>query len=480
MNDAPNVMAEHPGYTAMKAKWTIIRDVVNGEAAVKSKRLTYLPLADTEENAEAFAERYLGYLTRAVFYNATSRTLDKLVGQVFSKSPVYQFTSEAEFLRDDPAGNGVTLEQHAKSTLNDVLSVGRYGLWVDFPTTDGNVSVADIEDGIARPVVLGYKAEDILNWRVIRVGSKQKYSLVVLREDYVANDDGFTMQIESQYRELRLENGVYIVRIWRGGNVFSSATPLDSNGNPFNEIPFVFVGIKENDEKVDNPPLYDLAVMNLAHYRNSADFEESCFMVGQPTPYYVGVDTGWIQTVWQNKVRLGSRGGVPLPKGGSAGLLQVSENTIVKGAMDQKEAQMVALGAGLITAPSVTKTATEVNSDKTNEISILASAASNTASAYKRAFELCAKFLPNLEVPTFELSTDFDMTRMTSQEILAIVATWQAKLLTTEEARDILHRAGYATVELADAISGGVLEKPEGEKPTAPVDNRSKSGGSAV
>jgi hypothetical protein len=61
--------------------------------------------------------------------------------------------------------------------------------------------------------------------------------------------------------------------------------PKRGDGEAWNYIPFTFVGSVNNDETPDLPPLYDLAVLNVAHYRNSADYEESCYMVGQPTPY---------------------------------------------------------------------------------------------------------------------------------------------------------------------------------------------------
>lgn len=480
----PDVTTTHPKYTKMLAKWSQIRDVLGGEEAVKAKctyRLQkYLPLPDTEADPNKNIERYQSYVLRAVFYNATARTLSGLVGQVFSKPPVATFPDPVNYLLTDPAGSGVTLEQHAKGVLGEVMAMGRAGLWVDYPTIEGGATRESVDSGLVRPVITSYKAEDIRNWRTRKVGAKTLLSLVVLSEERIAEDDGFSMLIETQYRELRLDaNGDYCVRVWRAGKNGNWESPnyiypVDNSGNRFREIPFVFVGISNNDSEIDEPPMYDISCVNLGHFRNSADYEESCFMVGQPTPWFAGITENWAENVLKGKVHLGSRGGIPLPAGGAAGLLQAQSNTLVSEALAKKEAQMIALGAKLVQAStgSIAKTATEVNTDKISEVSTLAAAARNTSAAYKYAFDFCAMFSGDDSEITFELSTDFEMSKMTSQDLLAVFTVWQGQGLSINEFRDILRKSGYAFETLEEAVKGGVVEKVEPvEKTTVAVDN---------
>lgn len=456
-----NYKAEHPAYTKAKARWYTTDDVLAGEDTVKLRTTKYLPLENNEASTEAYQARYKAYLQRAVFYNATARTLGGLVGQVFSKPPETDFGAVDDVRLLDPAGTGVTLEQHAKWTLSQVIAKGRAGLWVDFPKTDGPVTLADVEAGV-RPYVQQYKPNDIINWRTERFGGRTLLTLVVLREDYIAADDGYTMVVRNQYRILRLRDGIYTMSLYREDTkqpTFDTVIPLGANGKPLSEIPFVFVGIMNNDSVIDESPLYDLVSLNLAHYRNSADYEESVFLLGQPTPVWAGVDERWARDVWKKQVRLGSRSGVQLPLNGQAQLLQVDPNGLAKEAMDQKEAQMVAIGARLVRESNVAKTATEVTGDKVNEVSVLASAARNTSAAYREAFRFWSLFLP-AKAPVFELSTDFEMAKMTSQQLLAVVTTWQSGLLATSESRSILRAAGLATLPFEEAKKEGVPEKP--------------------
>ena len=476
-----NVESLHPDFVKFRSKWRVIRDVLGGEEVIKDAcryyDRRYLPLPKTEADELQNAERYEAYLARAVFYNATGRTLSGLVGQVFSKPPVATFPEPVSYLETDPAGSGVTIEQQAKSVLGGLLSLGRAGLWVDYPTVENGVTKLEADTGIIRPVILSYDGDKILNWRTRKVGARTILSLVVIEEEYLDESDAFVANKLKQFRELRLdENGEYFVQVWKQGISQGRIYPKDANGNPFYEIPFVFVGILNNDSEVDEPPMYDMATINIAHFRNSADYEESCFMVGQPTPWFSGLTDDWVRNTLKGKVFLGSRGGVPLPSGGAAGLLQVSENGIVKEAMDQKESQMVALGAKLVQGSTVVKTATEVTTDKVSEVSTLSSAARNTSAAYIKAFEFCSLFSNQTDSIEFVLSTDFEMSKMTSQELLALFTVWQGKGLATSEYREIMRKAGYATLTLEEAVSQGAAAKIEDpkveEKPK--VDNNAK------
>ena len=454
---------KHPDYIKYSKKWEPIIDCLEGEIAVKARNQTYLPLDNNEKDAADFSSRYTAYKTRAVFYNATARTLAGGVGQVFNKPPTVDVPEGADYLKDDPCGTGVTLEQLAKQALGAAMSLGRFGLWVDYPQMDGPVTKAMKDAGLARPVVTPYDCVDIINWRTRKVGAATKLSLVVLREKYRTSDEeAFEYTWEYAYRVLRLTaEGIYTVeRIVRNEST-GVVTPTKMDGTYFDEIPFVFIGIANNDSSVDEPPFYDIAMLNIAHYRNSADYEESVYMVGQPTAWAAGLSEKWARDMLGGKLRLGSRGIVPLPVGGAFGLAQVNETTLARDAMDQKEAQMIALGARLVRPSNVAKTATEVNVDKVSEVSTLAASARNTSAAIRKAFEFCGMYEnSDLSGVKFELSTDFEMTRMTSQEILAVVTAWQSGIIPTEDAWDILRRAGLVHTDYAEAQKRGIVTDP--------------------
>src|SRR5690242_5473312 len=72
----------HPDYLAMLPAWSRARDVIAGEDAVKAAGEKYLPRLEAQSDQE-FAD----YRARASFFNATARTSDGYIGQIFRRTP---------------------------------------------------------------------------------------------------------------------------------------------------------------------------------------------------------------------------------------------------------------------------------------------------------------------------------------------------------------------------------------------------------
>lgn len=467
-----------------------IRDCIAGQKKIKEHTTTYLPKPNAEDTSVENEARYTAYLARAVFYNVTGRTLAGLVGEIYKRDPIVEVPAAMDAIVKNADGAGINLVQLSKKSSGQALGFGRSGLFVDYPAVEGGISRAELESGDIRPTINVCEPHHIVNWRTTTRGAKEVLSLVVLKEKYVSADDGFEECTRDCWRVLRLgtaedaqngteANGVYNVEIWRDragqACVEESYTPTDANGEPLREIPFVFIGSENNDHEIDKPPLYDMSVLNIAHYRNSADYEESSYIVGQPTPYFSGLTENWVTNVMKGKVQLGSRAAVPLPENGTAGLLQPKANIMPKEAMDHKEKQMVALGAKLVEEREIRRTATETLIQSASETSILVSVAKNVSEAYTRALETCQQFMSGAEGEVkFILNTEFQISSMSYQERMQLMQEWQAGLLAFPEARNALTKVGVATMgvdEAKTAIDAELKERAERAPDPAPVGN---------
>lgn len=454
-----------------KKRYNVIRDCLGGEIVIKAQGTKYLPMPIADSDDAVNSKRYAAYLLRAVFYNVTKRTLDGLSGQIFIRDPIVELPPLLQLIAKDADGGGVNLTQLAKEATKYALGYGRTGIFVDYPVSDSPATRAQLESGELRPTLCIYDPSHIINWRTIVRGAREILSLVVLEEDVTIDVDGFETKLRKQWRVLRLLNDVYTVEIYRDDKGVGQASrvtttvPRDSAGNVFDEIPFSFIGATNNDPSVDEAPLYDIAALNIAHYRNSADYEESAFMVGQPTPVFSGLTQDWVETVIKGKVMLGSRGSVSLPEGGSAMLLQASPNSMPFEAMEHKEKQMVALGARLVEKRSVTRTATEINQDAATESSVLASAARNVAAAFSAALVFAGRFIGEAtDSVRFELNTDFDISAMTPEQRRQLMEEWQMGAITFEEMRTSLRKSGIVykdDVEARDLIEDELASMPE-------------------
>jgi hypothetical protein len=491
-------------------RWNKIRDCLAGEDEVKQKREKYLPKPNATDKSKENEQRYKDYLTRAVFYGVTKRTLDGYVGQVFARDPIIDVPDSMKPMLEDVDGAGVSLVQQAKKALAADVAYGRVALLADYPPAEVDAdgipvaaSQEEIDEGFVRPTISLYEPWEVINWRTVSIGARRVFALVVIAEPFIAYDDGFEVKSEQQYRVLRLvpppfdpalgetpmwREATYKVEIWRLTSDAASATasgaaasaarqesyavvevyePRDASGALLREIPFTFIGALNNDPGVDHPPLYDLAGLNLAHYRNSADYEEVCYLLGQPTPWVSGLTKAWVDDVINRngKFMLGSRAPLMLPEKGAFGLAQISANGMLREAMDSKERNMVALGAKLVEHRQVQRTATEAQQDDAAAASQLATIAGNVSAAYTFCLRKCAEFIgaafpaqaanatveddaapPPREI-RLKLNTEFPLTKMTPQEIDAVVRAWQASAIAESEMRARLRSGGLATLD---------------------------------
>jgi len=418
--------------------WSQIADCLKGSAAIKKRGTRYLPQPNPTDTSPANELRYRDYLKRAVWLGVTQRTHDGMLGLVYDTPPIVNVPDGVIDI-ENVNGQGLSLVQHSRSTCSYVLSYGRAGLLVDYPATDGPVTVAAAADN--EPTFTLYRPEDVINWRTDSGG----LSLVVLRECYVKADDGFEEQTESQYRVLRMVEGAYQVQLYREGEMVEEYWPTDSSGKNWDEITFTFVGSMNNDADIDQPPLEPITDVNIAHYRNSADQEEASFIVGQPTVAVVGVSKDWGKSILGGELQIGSRGLIPLPVGASIELLQPSPNTLPGEGMKDKKDDLIALGAKLIEGSRTTMTATEVNADSQTNNSVLTSIADNVSMAYQSALEWAALFSGASGTIEFELNTDFDAGIMSAQERQQLLAEYMGGGISWDEYRAVMKRGGIAS-----------------------------------
>jgi len=438
-------------------EYDLVNDCIEGGIAVKKKKDFYLPRPDAANTSIANIARYDAYIKRAIFYNVTKRTANGLLGQIFDRSPVVETPKRLENVVTDSSGSGISLEQLSKMACLLNIGCGRLGLFVDFPPRETAVTKAEQEEGNIRPSVAIFDSKSVINWRTKTIGSLTKLSLVVLKESYTVEDDGFKTQQATQYRELRLdEAGNYSVQLWREKEPrktdgpssqfekFQAAySPKGGNGLPLRDIPFTFCGSINNEPSIDPAPLYDMAEINIGHYRNSADHEESVYVVGQPTLVISGLTADWFKTTLKGEIPFGSRSGIPLPVGATAELIQMEPNTAAKESMEHKERQMVALGARIVQNREVQRTATDAVLETSSEDSQLVTIAKNVSLAMKWALEWCAVFQGVAETGIkFELNTDFALAKLTGAEISAVIGDWQSEAISWTEMRAILRKAG--------------------------------------
>lgn len=445
-------------YDAAQYRWRLVRDVCKGSEIVKAAGDHYLPRPNPHDKGRENKARYDSYKQRAVFYNATGRTKHSLVGAVFRSWPTLTVPSVLDYVAQDIDGQGVSIYQQSQSVIGHLLEVGRHGLLVDYPAVDGQgTSLADMQSGRVRSTVSSYPAEAIINWKTRKVGGQVLLSLVVLRECIdVDTADGFGIEQEIQYRVLRMDaGGIYTQEVWTEGKNETTQTtspfaPLDGSGQAWRVIPFQFLGSENNDTSIDDSPLYDMAEVNIGHYRNSADYEEAAYLVGQPQPWMSGLDEQWRDHLEKTGIYLGARAPWLLPANGACGLMQAQPNTVAKEAMDTKETQMIALGARLIERGSAVKTATQADNDSAAEHSVLSLVVSNVSEAYGQCLRWMAAYSNAQGDVLYKLNQDFTQISLDANIMAQLFAAVQGGKLPEADFWQYLRDRGVIDPEKTD------------------------------
>lgn len=351
----------HVSYEKARAGWQRCRDAAEGLEAVRARGVEYLPqLAGQDTPA------YTAYKKRSDWYGAMGRTIQGMGGAPFRKEVSLKLPSAIEegWSRDITL-TGIPVKGFARKCLDEVLEVGRHGVYVDMPAeAEGSEKV--------RPYLVSVQAENIVDWIEGRIGGRQIVTQVRLREmtEEVDPKDPFSRDQIEQFRVLEIVEGEYQVQLWRKQQKEANAKgewekwSPDGTGAPIipafrkrplmqvpelreltgGGIPFWFLNPTDVTPDVDKPPLKDLADLNLSLYRNSADLENALHYTGFPQPiaagfpakekFHIGSQTAWVSNDSGAKAYYMEYSG--------QGLQAVLDN------MARKKAEMAAMGARLL------------------------------------------------------------------------------------------------------------------------------------
>ena len=436
-----------------------VRDFVQGSDKVKAEGVEYLPKPIESGNIIYDNKRYKAYVKRACFFNATGNTLDNLLGELFRVEPRVELKPPLEFLAENVDGGGNDLQTFLKTLAGEVIQTGLTGILVDYPFVDREkvISIKDKEDLGLTPQLKTIKREDIINWNYNVKDNRKQLEFLVIREDYTDPKDRYSENTIKRLREFEIVNGQVVTRVKESESASQlseaanysktlEAVIVGLDGKPLKEIPFIAVGSKHNCIENNPLPLGAIAILNESHYRNSADDEESSFMVGQPTPVIKHISEDWFNRVLGGKLNLGARTAIPLEHESSdVTLLQAEPNTMPLTRMQHKEEQMRMLGASLVMEKGGNTTATEKVLDASSELSVLANISVNISKGVNDALKFAILFTGGevAKDTILEINQDFDAGIFDNNQVSSIQTAYRNELISRPETRDLLRKAGW-------------------------------------
>ena len=436
---ADDVSTMHPLLVESLDKITRARDAYKGSDAIKDTAISasyghkgrdeeYLPKLSGQDQKD-----YESYKKRAVFYAAMARTVTALVGAIDRKPPVITNRDPVKKFLEDVTGTGVSFDEFLLGVETEVLISGRAVVCIDRKNSTDN-----------RPYLIWYKNEDCINWfSETYTDFDQRLSCMVFREEYYGRDPSnkFKQVALDQYREFALVNGEVTVNIWRQEEtdgertgtyeVFETYT-MTNRGKALGFIPCVPIVSDGSPFGVPKPPLLDLVNINLAHYRNSADYEHGMHWTALPTPWFSGLNDR------DANITLGSGTAIILPDpSASAGFLEFSGAGLgkISEALKHKEGMMSALGARMLASKMDQSTSAEVTrinySGETAALSNIARSISRGATRLLRMVAIWEN-KKKAEKLVVTLNEDYIDAKLTAPDLAGLISAYQGGVMSLD------------------------------------------------
>lgn len=421
----------HPLHEQWATKALKTRTVTSGEEAVKSMNETFLPhLSGLSYN------EYQDYKERAQFYNATRRTLSALVGSVFRRDATFTKPAEMDAIIQDFDLNGTTANHFTKQVLKEVLTVGRHGILVDY------------DNDLQRPYCTHYIGESIINHKMGYHNGIMQMDMIVLAEQVPATGkDEFDTEYQTQYRVLRLQDGIYTQQLYYYDGRKETAGPIVTptiNGRPLEYIPFVVVNTTSLGCEYEDSPLLDLTNLNINHYKFSADIGHALHFTSLPTPYATGVDNYGGESKEATPLRIGSTNMLMLPQGATVGMLEFTGAGVgsLRQYLNDVEGKMGKLGARLLEKPSAQpETAESHNIRQAAEGSALITVVESVDAGITQALKYCADYMGiGIDEVDVELNRDFIASQMDSKSLIDLIKAYQEGGISEETLYYQLHK----------------------------------------
>lgn len=464
------IQSTHPQYADQCERWARNRAACAGQDRVKALATEFLPDDNRLDRGAEARERYARYLLRATWLPVSGYTKQGLIGMMARRPAEIELPPQIEYALENADGAGLSLDQIAKLALAEIIEVGRLGLLVDYPSAEPGLSAEAVAQmGLAARMTI-YRAESIDNWRLSNIGGSLRLTMVKLCELAEVEKDEYLIDHEKRYRVLRLDGGVYTQTVYDENEqqVGEVITPRQANGEPWQKIPFHVIGATTNSPEVDEALISGIVDLNTSHFQMSADSSKNLHIHSGGT---LVIASSMSNEQWKEAnpqgVTVGADQGLFLGDTGQATLLQLDPASAVEEKLTRLEAQMVAVGAHLISDTTRAETAEAARIDASGKASSLSTAVSNVSEGIEAALEDMARFMGgDPEVVQYKLNQEFYPENIDAQTMMAMIQLIDRQVIAVKDARTKLRAGGLIAQNRTDEDIDGEVEEVE---PLLPV-----------
>ena len=421
--------AASPQYWAMAHRWQVIGDVLAGTSAMRANAVKYLPRLCNESD-----ECYQTRINRSVLSPLFHRVLKAAVGLIMRKPIVFDGGDEKYWAdwRMNCDREGSSVDEFIAKIVYSSIAYGHCGFLVDFPTNEAT-NLREEREINAKPYFIMEQAPNIIGWRHSpgeRTGSMQQ---VRLREFITEPEGRFGNKIKRQVRVM--EPGSF--EVWKESEYGSNSYSLDRSGTvSVSEIPLAVVYSERQQVLVSEPPLEELAHLNVSHYQLQAALLNSLHVAGFPLLVLKGWDDN--SDTLQN-LSVGNALALP-PEGDASYCSADTAFDAMQTELAELKEQIGTLGLTMLARPkSFQESGTSKALDRADSNSMLAQISINAEMALQDAMNWAGEYA-GVEPPQVSIVRDFNAEELDGSDMAQLTAMFNAGILDRETVLKLLQR----------------------------------------
>jgi hypothetical protein len=407
----------------MMPDWSVMAAVTSGTNYLRDMSETYLP-QEPREDDDAYQTR----VDRSVLSPYTSRLIETAAGAILRKPIHVEGDPYWLDLIQNIDGLGSNINEYARRALVSSLTYGHSAILVDYPAAAGAMNLAEERAMGRRPYFVHVDAFQIWGWRK-EPGTNRL--LQVRIHDYDVrplNEFG-----EEQVEEMRV---IYPGRydLYTLGQEIVEFT--STGGYSLDEIPLVPIYSNRRGLLISQPPLLDIANLNITHYQRQADLIHALHIAAMPTL----VLEGWDDTT--GSATMGVNYAIAMQPGNKAYYVQADATSFdaQMAELESLASQMSTLGVTkLFGQKFVAESAEAKRIDQAQSNSVLSIISQELESALNQAFEFAAQYV-GIEAPEITIDRDFDYYRLIGQDVAVLTQLNQAGKISDAMLLEVLRR----------------------------------------
>ena len=421
---------------AMAEPWPMVDALLGGTFAMRKAGETFL-IKKQVETPEAYQKRLQG----STLYGAFKRAVHSMAARPFAEAIKYgeEMPEKVRALVDDIDLEGRDLQAFAHHSFEVAMAYGLSHILVEYPHVDGTKvrTLADQRAMGARPYWVHVHPKNVLGWRAERIAGVQTLTQLRILECVTEPDGRWS---EREVAQIRVFDRV--VRRDENGKILSDATswttyrknqadvwvPHADGPVSIGCIPLATIYAKRTGFMTAEPPLLDLAHLNVEHW-NSASVQMNLLGHARiPILFGAGWEEGQTFTVGANAGITHSSTDAKLT------YVEHTGKAIEAGqvSLDKLEQRMSVMGMELLISKPGVKTATEAAIDTDGSTSPLQAMVNNLEDSIALALSLSAKWLGLGDAAGCTVELDGDFTALDPLDVQTFVQAKEAGCLSAE------------------------------------------------